>query len=75
MCEFYSHIVEVVHLFGRINKPVMKSKASIDLVKQSSSVFGFILSQVKLIPEQEQMMRQQRNTIAATERLFKLQRL
>ena len=31
-----------------------------------------MLSQVKPIPEQEQMMREQKNTIAATEKVFKL---
>lgn len=51
----------------------MKSKASIDLVKQYSSTFSFILPQLKLIPEWKQVMRQQSNTIAATEKVFKLQ--
>lgn len=51
MCEFYSHPVEIVHLFSRITKPLMKSKAFVDLVKQSSRTFGFILSQVKPTPD------------------------
>lgn len=46
-------------------------------MKQPSSTFGFILSQVKPTPERKQTMRQQRNinTIAAAEKVFQLQRL
>lgn len=44
---------------SRINKPLIKkTKAPIDLVKQSSSIFGFILLEVRPIPKREQVRRQ-----------------